>query len=274
MIGNNEMAKPKVTRFCSGLVRMRCDKDMTNFPKSTSSADNLPGMPDDTHRPTILLIEDDLELSNAIVEELDRRQYIVSHVQTGSEGIAKVRDSSFDILILDRMLPEVDGLTIMKSLRAVDQSTPVLIISALGEVDERVIGLDAGADDYLIKPFSFAELGARIEALLRRPLQIRATMLQVGSLSLDLLQRVVNLDGKAIELSSREFQLLEYFMARPGQLLTREMLLQNVWKFRFSPQTNVVDVHIRKLRQKIDITRSVSFIKNVRGYGFVFEADV
>jgi len=253
---------------------MCCDKDMTRFSKFVGSDAELDATSNNDHRPAVLLIEDDLELSSAIVEELHRREYIVSHAQTGSEGISKVRDSCFDILILDRMLPEVDGLTIMRALRTIDQSTPVLIISALGEVDERVIGLEAGADDYLIKPFSFAELGARIEALLRRPLQIRATTLQVGSLSLDLLQRVVSLDGKTIELSSREFQLLEYFMARPGQLLTREMLLQNVWKFHFSPQTNVVDVHIRKLRQKIDSDRGATFIKNVRGYGFVFEADV
>ncbi len=221
----------------------------------------------------VLLIEDDPELSESITDELKRRNYLVSRAKDGSEAISKIDAGNFDIALVDRMLPEVDGLTIIKSLRSADASTPILIISALAEVDERVTGLEAGADDYLIKPFSFAEMGARIEALLRRPLHARATTLRVGSLSLDLLERSVVIDGEKVELSLREFQILEYFVARPGQLITRAMLLQNVWRYRFIPQTNVVDVHISKLRQKIDKNRSVPFLRNIRGQGYVFDAE-
>ncbi len=224
-------------------------------------------------RPTILLIEDDQELAEAMIDELEGRGYSLTHAASGSEALASVKRASFDMLIADRMLPETDGLAIVTTLRADDSSTPILIISALADVDERVTGLEAGADDYLTKPFSFLEMGARVEALLRRPLHSRTTALTAGSLALDLLARTASLEGEKISLTSREFQLLEYFMARPGQLVTREMLLQKVWKYNFIPQTNVVDVHISKLRQKIDKGRQSSFIKSVRGTGFVFTAD-
>jgi two-component system OmpR family response regulator len=222
----------------------------------------------------ILVIEDDQEIAEAMIDELRVRNYNVSHAATGSQGLTSIRQTSFDLLIVDRMLPEIDGLSIIEILRKENRSVPVLIISALGDVSERVHGLEKGADDYLAKPFSFAEMGARVEALLRRPMQARTTTLCAGPLLLDLLQRAVSLNGEKIELSSREFQLLEYFVARPGQLITRDMLIENVWKYRFSPQTNVVDVHISKLRRKIDGNRVTSFIQNIRGCGFVFNADI
>jgi two-component system, OmpR family, response regulator len=222
-------------------------------------------------RPKILLIEDDLELSCAIITELRRREYDVSSAGSGSEGLEKAREPHFDVLILDRMLPGLDGISIIQSLRSSKISTPVLIISALDDVDERVIGLEAGADDYLIKPFSFAEMGARIEALLRRPTHTSQTKLQAGPLALDLLDRVAILNGDKIELSKREFQILQYFMERPGQIITKNMLLQHVWKYRFIPQTNVVDVHISKLRQKFELQRGATIIKNIRGQGYILD---
>ncbi len=222
----------------------------------------------------ILVIEDDEEIAEAMVEELRERNYRVSHAATGVEGLASLRQTSFDLLIVDRMLPEIDGLSIIELLRKDDRAIPILIISALGDVSERIQGLEKGADDYLAKPFSFAEMGARVEALLRRPSEARTTILRAGPLSLDLLQRAVSLNGEKIDLSLREFQLLEYFVARPGQLVTRDMLIENVWKYRFSPQTNVVDVHISKLRRKIDGNGVSSFIQNIRGCGFVFNAEI
>lgn len=221
----------------------------------------------------ILVIEDDQELSEAIVDELNRRGYGVDSATDGVQGAAMARRQEFDLLIVDRMLPETDGLSIIPALQRDKIFAPALIISALDDVDERVKGLEAGADDYLTKPFSFAELGARVEALLRRPNQSQRTSLQVGALSLDLLARRAWLHGEGVDLTAREFQLLEYFIRRPSQLITRDMLLKQVWKLHFSPQTNVVDVHISKLRRKIDVKREGSFIKNIRGAGFMFDAE-
>ena len=221
----------------------------------------------------VLLIEDDYELSCAIAQELNRRDYSVCQAHSGTEGLSKAKESHFDILVLDRMLPELDGISLIKSLRSIQVSTPILIISALEGVNERVLGLQAGADDYLVKPFSFAEMGARIEALLRRPQHISQTKLQAGPLSLDLLTRIASLNGKNIELSKREYQILLYFMQRQSQLITKEMLLHNVWKYRFIPQTNVVDVHISKLRQKLETNKSTPIIRNVRGQGYILDGD-
>ena len=223
-------------------------------------------------RASILVIEDDSELAEAIGQELRRRGYEVSYARDASQGLSQARDGEFDLLIVDRMLADADGISIIQSLQRDQLLVPALIISALGEVDERVKGLNAGADDYLTKPFSFAEMGARVEALLRRPIQVQPLLLQAGRLSLDLLKREAFLDGEGVELTAREFQLLEYFFKRRGQLVTRDMLLQHVWKLHFSPQTNVVDVHISKLRKKIDFQKESSFIRNVRGTGFVFDA--
>ena len=220
------------------------------------------------------MVEDDQEIAEAIIEELRGRRYNVAHAATGSQGLASIRTASFDLLIVDRMLPEIDGLSIIESLRKENQSVPILIISALDDVSERILGLEKGADDYLSKPFSCAEMGARVEALLRRPTQARTTTVHAGSLMLDLLQRTVSMNGENVPLSSREYQLLEYFVMRQGQLITRNMLIENVWKYRFSPETNVIDVHISKLRRKIDGNRVTSFIQTIRGCGFVFNADI
>jgi two-component system, OmpR family, response regulator len=222
----------------------------------------------------ILVVEDDPEIAETMTQELRQRGYAVSHAEAGAKAMAEIARDSFDLVILDRMLPEIDGLAIVESMRKENASTPILIVSALGEVEDRVNGLKGGADDYLIKPFSLAELDARVEALLRRPLLGKAMVLRGGALSLDLVRREATLDGTSVELSAREFQLLEYFMSRPGQLVTRDMLIQKVWKYRFSPQTNVVDVHISKLRRKIDRDKGKSYIQNIRGCGFMFNAEL
>jgi len=224
-----------------------------------------------TAHPNILLIEDDPELCSAIMRELRRRGYGVAYARSGSKGMEMAMETHFDVLILDRMLPEVDGLTIIRALRSAKIRAPVLIISALDDVNERVLGLESGADDYLIKPFSFAEMGARTEALLRRPALTSQTSLHVGPLALDLLERVAVLGGNKIELSKREFQILQYFMERPGQLITKNMLLQQVWHYKFIPQTNVVDVHISKLRQKLEAHHGAALIRNIRGQGYVLD---
>lgn len=221
---------------------------------------------------SILVIEDDRELAEAIGQELTRRGYAVSYAFDAPQGLSKAQTGDYHLLILDRMLAEADGISIIQGLQRDQILVPALIISALDDVDERVKGLNAGADDYLTKPFSFAEMGARVEALLRRPSASQQLFLHAGRLSLDLLRRKAFLDSADVDLTPREFELLEYFIRRPSQLITRDMLLQQVWKLRFSPQTNVVDVHISKLRKKIDSRRESSYIRNVRGAGFIFDA--
>lgn len=226
----------------------------------------------DYGKTNILVIEDDSELAEAIGQELMRRGYEVSYAFDASQGLFKAQTGEYHLLILDRMLAEADGISIIQGLQRDQVLVPALIISALDDVEERVKGLNAGADDYLTKPFSFAEMGARVEALLRRPSSSQQLLLQAGSLSIDLLKRKAFRDGEDVDLTPREFELLEYFIRRPSQLITRDMLLQQVWKLRFSPQTNVVDVHISKLRRKIDSQRESSYIRNVRGAGFIFDA--
>jgi two-component system OmpR family response regulator len=220
----------------------------------------------------VLLVEDDLELAADVGAELIDRGYAVHVAETGAEGARRARTQTFDLLVVDRMLPGIDGLSLIAQLREIDISTPVLIISALGDVDERVRGLKAGGDDYLTKPFALAELAARVEALLRRPQQTRATVLKAGPLTLDLIERVARRCDRVIELLPREFKLLEYLMRRPGLLVTRAMLLEGVWRYRFIPETNLVDVHIGKLRRKIDDPGEASLIQAVRGQGFMFRA--
>lgn len=217
----------------------------------------------------LLLVEDDGELAEEIITELGERGYEVTHAGEGEAGFALACRGGFDLLILDRLLPGRDGLSILAGLRERGLATPVLILSALGEVDERVAGLKAGGDDYLVKPFAFAELAARIEALLRRPLAAAVTRLEVGPLTLDLITRQARRGERVIELLPTEFKLLEYLMRHAGQIVTRGMLLEDVWHYRFLPQTNVVDVHIGKLRRKVDAAGEPPMIHSVRGAGFM-----
>lgn len=223
-----------------------------------------------TRRAQILLVEDDDETADEIVRELLEREYNVKHVTSGRVALATAQEDDLDLLILDRMLPELDGLSVVERLRSAQIRTPVLVLSALGTVDERIRGLKAGGDDYLTKPFSLGELVARVEALLRRPAELRDTKLRVGPLELDLIERKAKRDDRPIDLPPREFKLLEYLMRRAGQVVTRNMLLEDVWNYRFSPpQTNLVDVHIGKLRRKLDQTSEIPLIYNIRGVGFI-----
>lgn len=223
----------------------------------------------------VLLIEDDKELSNFVSKGLEEQGHLVEKVYDGKEGLFLATTENFDVLIIDRMLPKLDGLTIVKTLRGANDKVPVLILSALGEVDDRVIGLKAGGDDYLVKPFAFSELLARLDALQRRYSQDvgqPTTTLSLGDLEMDLLSRKVMRDGQKIELQSREFKLLEYLVRHQGQVVTRTMLLENVWNYHFDPQTNVIDVHISRLRSKIDKDFNIPLIHTVRGAGYILEA--
>jgi len=221
----------------------------------------------------LLLIEDDQETADEIVSEFSDAGYEVRHASDGPEGLALAGSGNFDIIIMDRMLPGLDGLAVLGALRQTQVQTPVMLMSALGDVDERVRGLKAGGDDYLTKPFVMAELVARMEALLRRPPLSRETVLKVGPLEMDLIERTVRRGIRDIELLPREFKLLEYLMRRPGQVLTRAMLLENVWNYRFIAETNLVDVHVGKLRKKIDAPGEAPMIQSVRGSGFMLIAN-
>jgi two-component system OmpR family response regulator len=220
----------------------------------------------------LLLIEDDRETADEIIAELVDRGFEVDWAATGIEGLDKARSGDPDVMIVDRLLPGMDGLTIVEALRQDEVRTPVLVLSALGAVDDRVRGLRAGGDDYLTKPFDLVELIARIEALLRRPGDTRGTKVRVGPLELDLIERTAMRGNRSIDLLPREFRLLEYMMHRKDQVLTRAMLLEEVWKYKFVPQTNLVDVHMGRLRHKIDEPHEPPMIHNVRGVGFVLRA--
>jgi two-component system OmpR family response regulator len=217
----------------------------------------------------ILLIEDDGETAEEIAAELVERGFDVEWSADGIAGLDTARSSHPDVMIVDRMLPGMDGLSIIETLRQEQVRTPVLVLSALGAVDDRVRGLRAGGDDYLTKPFAILELVARIEALLRRPVETRETKLRVGSLELDLIERSAKRGDRVIDLLPREFRLLEYMMQRPDQLLTRAMLLEEVWNYKFVPATNLVDVHMGRVRHKVDGPDELPMIHNVRGAGFV-----
>jgi two-component system OmpR family response regulator len=222
--------------------------------------------------PRALLIEDDRETADEIVAELVERGFVVERAATGIEGLDKARLADADVMIVDRMLPGIDGLTIIEVIRKEDVRTPVLVLSALGAVDDRIRGLRAGGDDYLTKPFAIGELIARIEALLRRPTESRDTVLRVGPLELDLLARTAKRGEREIDLLPREFRLLEYMMRRKEQLLTRAMLFEEVWNYKFVPQSNLVDVHMGRLRRKVDLPEEQPMIQNIRGEGFILRA--
>jgi len=218
----------------------------------------------------ILLIEDDREAASYLMQALDEAGHITHHAADGETGYAMASGMDYDVLIVDRMLPRRDGLSIVESLRAEDDKTPVLILSALGEVDDRVTGLRAGGDDYLTKPYAFAELLARVEVLARRSSPSEAaTSYAVGGLTLDRLSRKVERDGESILLQPREFRLLEYLMKNAGKVVTRTMLLENVWDYHFDPQTNVIDVHMSRLRSKIDKGHASPLLQTVRGAGYM-----
>lgn len=222
----------------------------------------------------ILVIEDDPQLGAYLAKGLGELGAVVDQVADGRDGLFMAAANPYDLLILDRMLPSVDGLTILRTLRASNNHTPVLILSALGEVDDRVEGLRAGGDDYLVKPFAFAELQARIEALQRRAATGEApvTRLQAADLEMDLLTRTVTRAGQVISLQPREYRLLEYLLRHAGQVVTRTMLLEHVWDYHFDPQTNVIDVHISRLRAKLDKGFERPLLHTVRGAGYMLRA--
>jgi two-component system OmpR family response regulator len=222
----------------------------------------------------VLLIEDDPQAIGYLEKALRETGAVVDHAPDGREGLLMAAGESYDVLIIDRMLPKVDGLTIVRTLRASGNHTPVLILSAMGEVDDRVEGLQAGGDDYLVKPFAFSELHARLQALCRRgSSDSPETRLQVADLEMDLLARTVTRAGSDIGLQPREFRLLEYLMRHAGQVVTRTMLLENVWDYHFDPQTNVIDVHMSRLRAKIDRGYSPPLLLTVRGAGYMLRGD-
>jgi two-component system, OmpR family, response regulator len=217
----------------------------------------------------ILIIEDDKEAAEYLAKGLTEQGHTVDMAQKGKEGLFLAMSETYDAMVVDRMLPEVDGLTIVQTLRGAGNHTPVLMLTALGKVEERVKGLKEGADDYLVKPYSFTELLARLETITRRQTGEKTqTKLTCEDLEMDLLSRSVTRAGKKIDLQAREFQLLEYLMRSVGQVVTRTMLLEQVWDYNFDPQTNVIDVHISRLRQKVDKGFEKSLIHTLRGAGY------
>ena len=218
----------------------------------------------------ILLIEDDREAARYVARGLHEAGHIVDTTDNGADGLALASHEPYDVLVIDRMLPAMDGLSVVEHLRQQEKNVPVLILSALGDLEDRVTGLRAGGDDYLPKPFAFEELLARVEALGRRTHpHVANTQLKVSDLEMDVLARQVRRAGKVISLQPREFRLLEYLMRHSGQVVTRTMLLENVWDYHFDPQTNVIDVHISRLRSKIDRAFPMPLLHTVRGAGYM-----
>jgi two-component system OmpR family response regulator len=222
----------------------------------------------------LLIVEDNERVSQFLLKGLTEAGHTVDHAANGRDGIFLAATGPYDAIVMDRMLPGgIDGIAIIETLRRTGNKTPILILSALGEVDDRIQGLRAGGDDYLVKPFAFGELLARLDALVRRAKETRPeTTLVVDDLTMDLLTHKVTRGGKAIALQPREFKLLEYLMRHANQVVTRTMLLENVWDYNFDPQTNVVDVHVSKLRQKID-TGGKPLLRTVRNAGYRLTAD-
>ena len=222
----------------------------------------------------LLLVEDDEEAAGYLQRALEEAGHSVDHAPEGREGLLAAAGNPYDVIILDRMLPEMDGLSILRTLRAARVRTPVLLLTAVQGIDDRVEGLDAGADDYLVKPFAFVELHARINALARRPPpQEVVTVLQVGDLRMDLLKRQVTRASVRVELQPREFQLLEYLMRHAGRVVTRTMIMESIWNYHFEPQTNIVETHMSRLRSKVDRGHAEELIHTVRGAGYVLEAE-
>ena len=221
----------------------------------------------------LLLVEDDVDAGDFVVRGLREAGYAVDHARDGRDGLFQATEVAYDLVIADRMLPYVDGLSLVSVLRANGNTVPVLILSALGSVDDRVAGLRAGGDDYLAKPFAFSELLARIEARLRRgQAGAEVVRLRVADLEMDLLARQVTRSGRTLDLTAREFQLLEVLLRRAGQVVTRTMLLEMVWDFDFDPHTNVIDVHVSRLRRVVDRDFDRPLIHTVRGAGYMLRA--
>ena len=221
----------------------------------------------------ILVVEDDAEAAAAMCRGLTEAGHACTTAFDGAKGLDATRGAAFDVMVVDRMMPRMDGVSLVEQLRREGDNTPVLFLSALGEIEDRVKGLKAGGDDYLVKPYAFPELIARVEALARRrETGSVATLLKVGELEMDLIGRRVARDGKDIDLQPREFQLLEYLMRHAGQSVTRTMLLEEVWHYHFDPQTNVIDVHISRLRSKIDKDFSRPMLQTIRGAGYRLDA--
>ena len=217
----------------------------------------------------ILVVEDDTTTGTYIARGLREEGHVVDLVEDGRAGLIAATSTGFDVLIVDRMLPEVDGLTLVKTLRGAGNRTPVLFLTAMGDVEDRIAGLNAGADDYLVKPFAFGELSARVAALARRPQAVETdTILSAGDLEMNLISRKVTRAGQDIDLLPREFALLEHLLRRKGRVQTRTMLLEGVWDLSFDPQTNVVETHISRLRAKVDRPFARELIQTVRGAGY------
>jgi two-component system OmpR family response regulator len=228
-------------------------------------------MPEGQRR--ILVIEDDPETAAQLVDFLATSGYQVDLADNGDDGLSRGRSTEYAVMTIDRMLPGIDGLAVVRCLRKAGIVTPALIISALGEVDDRVRGLRAGGDDYLVKPFAFAELLARVEALARRSSTVvKETVLRVGNLEMDLVSRTVSRGDVEIELLPREFQVLEYLVRNEGQVVPRAMLLQHVWDLHFDPTTNIIDVYVGRVRRKVDSQQAYPLIHTVRGVGFCVRA--
>ncbi|KQZ59866.1 XRE family transcriptional regulator [Rhizobium sp. Root149] len=221
----------------------------------------------------ILLLEDDRKTGDYIVKGLASAGHVVDWLQDGRDGLAAALDGVYDVMIVDRMVPGLDGLTVVRTLRSASVRTPVLFLTAMSGVDDRVEGLEAGGDDYLVKPFAFSELTARINALVRRPpIAAEKTRLRVGDLEIDLVRRTAERGGTPIELLPREFLLLELFMRNEGRVLTKTMLLERIWNFNFDPQSSVVETHISRLRTKIDKPFEFPLLHTVRNTGYTLHA--
>ena len=221
----------------------------------------------------ILVVEDDKDAASWLVKGLKESGHVVDHASDGEQGLGMASEAGYDVLIVDRMLPKLDGLKLIRSLRDQDNKVPILILSALSDVDERVKGLRSGGDDYLAKPYSFAELLARVEGLgARKLLDPKDAKLRAMDLELDLMTRTITRGGKPIVLQPREFKLLEYLVRNAGHIVTRTMLLENVWDYHFDPQTNVIDVHVSRLRGKLDKGFATPLLQTVRGAGYMIRA--
>ncbi len=221
----------------------------------------------------VLIVEDDQETADYICSSLHALGHVYEHAADGKAGFLSALDSDFDVMVIDRMLPGLDGLSLVKSVRSADVATPILFLSAMGGINDRVDGLEAGADDYLVKPFAFSELSARLTALARRPpMQTQETRLHLADLEVDLIKHTVTRAGKPIQIQPREFRLLVYLMRNTERVVTRTMLLEGAWDFHFDPKTNVVETHISRLRNKIDKSFDRPLIHTVRGSGYSMHA--